>query len=73
VTVKKPSLSLKRRTEGLISLDGDIPRGLIECDDPDASDGEIVERERNGVLYLALLETLRRGRVKRAWEERGRN
>ena len=31
-------------------MDGDVPRGLIECDDPDASVGEIVEEKEWGVI-----------------------
>jgi len=31
-------------------LDGDVPKGLIECDGPDASDGEVVEEMEWGVI-----------------------
>jgi len=31
-------------------LDGDVPKGLIECDGPDASDGEVVEEKEWGVI-----------------------
>lgn len=31
-------------------MDGDVPKGLIECDSPDASDGEVVEEKEWGII-----------------------
>jgi len=50
VTTKKPSLVKASDNEDLISLDGEVPEGLIEYDGSDVSDGEAVEeREWGGI------------------------
>jgi len=54
------SLVEASENEGLISLDGDVPKGLIECDGPDTSDGEVVEEKEWGVISGSVGNTEKR-------------